>query len=318
MHALTPPEKYHCFLFLKTSSFLLPLHPFSFLYLQTSLEGDKSWTLEVFDGDTAWMVLGLDSKMCCGRAANPQSAVRRRLEHILHVQIWFRDVVQCGKGSHWAADLTLAPALQASWNRSGERVQLSGEQGTGSAGEGCGGKGGCRSCGRVCIRRANWETAARSSKPACGGDQTHNQASEVMERSGTRRDLCNPLNKPLNLLGLQEIHFPPSEVSLVFQLFQEATLRTLALIQHFRAPRRHQFGNQESPGVLAITRSWPTQAGWEQPQGWLSALPCFQKWVLLFVRGWSTVGRAVMLCCPWTHGDCPCSATHHTHEHMVH
>lgn len=109
--------------------------------------------------------------------------------------------------------------------------------------------------------RANWDAAARSRKPACGGDQTHNQASEVTERSGTRRDLCDPLNKPLNLLGLQEIHFPPSEVSLVFQLFQEAALRTLALIQHFRAPRRRQFGNQESPGVLAITRSWPTQAG---------------------------------------------------------
>lgn len=76
MHALTPPKKYHLFLFLKTSPVLPPLHAFSFLYLQTSLEGDKSWTLEVFDSDTARMVLSLDSKKCCGRGANPQSAVR--------------------------------------------------------------------------------------------------------------------------------------------------------------------------------------------------------------------------------------------------
>lgn len=134
-HTHTPPQKicpqkYLLFLFLKTSPILPPLQPFYSLYLQTSLEGDKSWTPEAFDGHTVWMVWGLDSEMCLGTGANPQSAVRSR---VLHVQNRFIAVVHCGTLS-WPAEITL-------WR--GRGCSFLESKGPGSAGEDCSDKGGC-------------------------------------------------------------------------------------------------------------------------------------------------------------------------------
>lgn len=83
--------------------------------------------------------------------------------------------------------------------------------------------------------------------PSLRGDRKIEPIEQAIEPSWVARD-------PLSSLRDQFVFS-------VLTLFQEAALSTLAPVQHFHALRRHQFGNQESPGVLTVTRSWPTQAG---------------------------------------------------------
>lgn len=122
----------------------------------------------MFDSDTTWMVLGLDSQDVLWEGGKPSECQGEGW----NVSVVLESVLYLWSAVEKATNLVLAPVFQARWVHSVERLQLSGEQGADSAGEGCGDQGGCSSKGK---KGANWETRARSRKPACGGDQTHNQ-----------------------------------------------------------------------------------------------------------------------------------------------
>lgn len=155
--------------------------------------------------------MGLDPRRCWGKQGKPSACCWAKTgTHLSHSHLLHRSALMW-TGLFWGsracsascAPGQLGPQCGAFW---GARDRLC-----------CRKLSGCNSCGRVCITMANWEAPERVRKCDCGGDQTHRQASEVTQRLGARRDLCNPLSQPLNLLRLQETPFSPSVSSLCFQ-----------------------------------------------------------------------------------------------------
>lgn len=143
-------KKYHLFLALQTLPFLPSLHLFF---------ADKPGRRQKLDSGCIWqwymdgfgsglhdcLQEGGKPSICCEVKAGP---------HLSCSDLVYR----CGR--LWKRPLVVSrpcPGLQASWNRSRERekMQLSGEQGTGSVGEVWGDKSVCSSYGRVFIMRGN-------------------------------------------------------------------------------------------------------------------------------------------------------------------
>lgn len=200
-------KKYHLFLALETSPILPSLHLFF---------ADKPGRRQKLDSGCAWQWYSTDGfgsglhnvlwegckpSICCEVKAGPDPSCSDLFYRC--GRLWKRPLVGSRPcpGS-WAPD-----QLEPLWGEGEDaafwraRARL------------------CWSLGWQEWVQQLWQSFHHERKPACGGVQTPNQASEVMERSGTRRDLSIQLNKPLNLLGSQGIPFPCQKSGFIFSTY---------------------------------------------------------------------------------------------------